>query len=85
MLFLDDISVKELFTNYKQQKAYLGIRRFILKHILNLDKTFEQLKRFGTTIGIKFQFYWNEINIIDYATNFAKWEPLATYLFKVQN
>jgi len=85
MPFLNNISVKKPFTNYRQQKAYLRIRRFILEYILNLDKTLKQLKRSGTIIGAKSQFCQNEMNIIDYATNSAGQKPSATYLLKVQN
>ncbi len=53
MPFLNDINVKKLFTNYGQQEAYSGIWRFILKHILNLDKTLKQLEQSEATIKAK--------------------------------
>ena len=72
MPFLDDIGVKGPFTDYGQQEAYPGIRRFVLEHILNLDKTLERLERSGATIGAKSQFCRNKINIVGYIINFAK-------------
>mgnify|MGYP003630789787 len=56
-----------------------------MKYILNLDKILEQLKRSKATIEAKSQFCRNGINIVGYAMNFAKQEPSATYLLKVQN
>lgn len=53
MPFLDDIGIKGPFTDYRQQKTYPEIQRFILKHILNFDKILKQLKRFKAIIRIK--------------------------------
>jgi len=33
MPFLDDVSVKGLYTDYNREEALLGIQRFILEHI----------------------------------------------------
>ena len=85
MLFLNDISIKRPFTNYRQQEAYPGIQRFILEHILDLNKTLKRLKRSEAIIKAKSQFCRNGMNIINYATNSIGQESSATYLLKVQN
>ncbi len=51
--FLDNVRVKGLYTNYDGEEALPSIRRYILEHIQNLDKTLEQIKRVGGLIRAK--------------------------------
>ena len=41
MPFMDNIGVKGLYTDYRNEEALLGICQFIFEYILNLDKTLE--------------------------------------------
>ena len=53
MPFINNITVKGLYTDYKGDKALLGIQRYILEYIQNLDKTLKQIKRARATIRPK--------------------------------
>ena len=52
-LFIDDVGIKGPYTDYDGEEALPGIRRFILEHIQNLDKTLERIERAGASIGAK--------------------------------
>jgi hypothetical protein len=52
-LFINDISVKGPYINYNREEVLPGIRRFILEHIQNLDKTLERIKRARASISAK--------------------------------
>jgi hypothetical protein len=45
MPFLNNIRVKGPYTDYDSEETLLGIRRFVFKHILNLNKTLNKVKR----------------------------------------
>jgi len=45
MPFIDDIKVKGLYINYNKELKLLKIRRFVFKHLQNLNKALEQIKR----------------------------------------
>ena len=83
--FINNIIVKGLYTDYKGDKALLGIYRYILKHIQNLDKTLKQIKRARATIRPKSQFYLNRINIVSFVYNLKGREPLVDKVIKIQN
>jgi hypothetical protein len=51
--FVNDVSVKGLYTNYDREEALPSIRRFILEYIQNLDKTLERIKRARASISTK--------------------------------
>jgi hypothetical protein len=53
MLFLDNIRVKGPYTDYDSEETLLGIRRFVFKHILNLNKTLDRVKRARACIRSK--------------------------------
>ena len=44
MLFMDDVGVKGLYTDYNNKEILPGIHRFVYKHIRNLDRTLEQMR-----------------------------------------
>jgi len=48
--FLDNIRVKDLKTDYNREESVSNIRRFILKYIINFNRTFIDFKRIGVTI-----------------------------------
>ena len=41
MPFVDNIRVKGPYTTYSNKEALLKIRRYVYKHILNLNKTID--------------------------------------------
>ncbi len=65
--FLDDVRVKKPKTTYNNKKLALGMRRYMVEHIQNLDKVLADLERAGVTIaGAKSQFCRTGINIVRY-------------------
>ena len=81
--FINNIIVKGLYTNYNKEEALLGIRRYILKYIQNLDKILKQIKRARATIRPKSQFYLNRINIIKFIYNLKEKELLVDKVIKI--
>jgi len=53
MLFLNNINIKGLYTNYNREEVLPSIQRFILEHIQNLNKTLERIKRARASISTK--------------------------------
>jgi hypothetical protein len=49
--FINDISVKGSRTIYNNEKTFLKIKRFILKHIQRLDKVLADLERANYTVS----------------------------------
>ena len=49
--FMDDIPVKGPKTRYKDEFARPGIRRFVLEHVQNLDKTLHLLELAGARVS----------------------------------
>ena len=70
MLFINNISVKGLYINYKRALFLPKIRRFVFEHLINLNKIIERIKRANTIIRPKSQFYYNNIIIIGFIYNF---------------
>ena len=66
MPFLNNISVKGLYTDYSKEITFLRIRRSVFEHILNLDKALERVEKAGAYIGLKLQFLYNGIVIVKY-------------------
>ena len=50
-VYVDNISIKGLKTDYKGEEVIPGIRRFVYEYIINCDKVLLEIKRVGTTIG----------------------------------
>jgi hypothetical protein len=48
--FLNDIRVKNLKTDYSREKSAFSIRRFVLKYIINLNRTLTDFERIGITV-----------------------------------
>jgi hypothetical protein len=49
-VYVDNISIKGLKTNYKGEEVILGIRRFMYEYIINYNKVLLEIKRVGITI-----------------------------------
>jgi hypothetical protein len=70
MLFIDDIKVKGLYTNYNKELKLFRVYRFVFKHLQNLNKALKQIKRAKASIKSKLQFCYNSISIISFIYNF---------------
>ena len=53
MPFLNNVGIKGLYINYNSKEALLGIRRYILEHIQNLNKILKRIKRARASIKAK--------------------------------
>jgi protein involved in polysaccharide export with SLBB domain len=51
--FLDDIRVKGPKTDYNNEEIRPRLRRFVVKHIVDLNKVLSDVKRAGITVAIK--------------------------------
>jgi len=64
ILFIDNIKVKGLYTNYKGELKLFGIYQFVFKHLQNLNRALKQIKRAKASIKPKLQFCYNSISIV---------------------
>ena len=85
MPFIDNIRVKGLYTDYSKELKLLKIRRFIFKHLQNLNKALNRIKRAKASIKPKSQFYYNSIGIISFVYGFRGKSPTATKVSKILN
>jgi hypothetical protein len=83
--FLDDIAVKGLYVDYNGDEILPRVRRFMFKHLQNLDKTLERIERAGATISTKSQFCLDGINIVGFVYNSKGREPSAEKIVKILN
>jgi hypothetical protein len=64
---MDDISIKGPKTIYNNKKVIPEIRKYILKHIIWINKVLANLKRVKYTIsGVKSQFCMPEFRVIEF-------------------
>jgi hypothetical protein len=74
MLYLDDIRVKGLKMRYNNKgvSRLLGVYRFILEHIQNLDKVLVDFKYIDIiVVVIKMKLYIIGIKMIDFVYNIS--------------
>lgn len=70
LLFLDNIGIKSPKTIYNNEKLALRIKRYVIKHIKNLDKVCEDLKQAGIRIAdVKSEFCRASLKIVEYIYN----------------
>ena len=70
--FLNDIKVKSLKSRYEDEKVVSEIRRFVFKHIINLDQILLNFKLIKCIIlRKKSQFCIFKIKIINFIYNFS--------------
>ena len=70
MPFLNNITVKGPQTVYNKKESLLGVYRYILEHIIWLDRVLIDLERAGYTIlGAKSYFYKDKIIVVSYRCN----------------
>ena len=64
---LDDVGVDGPRTKYNNEKAAPGVRRYVLQHIMNLNRLLCYIKRSGATIsGIKLEFYKDRLKAVGF-------------------
>jgi len=83
MPFLDDIRVKGPYTTYNNKETLPRIWRYVYKHILNLDKTMDQIERIGAYIGAKSQFCHNRMNIVGFICRYNGRTPTTSKVIKI--
>jgi hypothetical protein len=67
MPYLNNICIKGPKTKYTNKEIKLGIRQFIAKHLLNIDKVLADIERAGATIsGYKLDFCYLSIIVVSY-------------------
>lgn len=76
--------VKEPKTTYNNKEPVPGIRRYVVKHIQNLDKVLADLERAGVTIGgAKSQFCQASIKIVGYICDADGHHPDISNVLKI--
>jgi hypothetical protein len=70
MLFINNIGVKGPYTDYSKKLKLFSIRRFIFKHLQNLNKALKRIKRARACIRPKSQFCYNSIRIMGFVYSF---------------
>jgi hypothetical protein len=83
MLFIDNIKVKGLYTNYNRELKLLRVYRFIFEHLQNLNKALNRIKRAKAFIRLKSQFCYNSISIISFIYSFRGKSLAATKVSKI--
>ena len=82
--FLDDIPVKGPRSTYNNEESMPGIRRYILEHIQNIDRTLLQLERAGFTIsGEKMQLCMPAIDLVGFICDSDGRHPDLTKVSKI--
>lgn len=84
--FLDDIGVKGPRTTYDNEEVMPGVRRYILEHLINLDRVLADLERAGCTIsGEKSQFCKSGIKIVGFVCDAEGRHPQSSKIEKIVN
>jgi hypothetical protein len=82
--FLDDIAVKGPRTRYDDEFARPGIRRYVLEHLQNLDKTLYLLELAGAVISAeKSQFAMGGVEIVGWVCDFNGRHPEESKVAKL--
>lgn len=83
MPFLDDVGVKGPYTDYDNELALPGIRRFVFEHIQNLDRTLDRIERAQACIGPKSQFCQNGMVIVGFVCSSGGRSPESAKVIKI--
>jgi hypothetical protein len=85
--FLDDVGIKGPKTRYNNEVIHDGkgdMRRFVVEHIVTLDKVLCDMERAGLTIhGGKLQLLCTQMKIVGYVTNAQGRHPDAARIQKL--
>ncbi|KAF8857546.1 hypothetical protein BDZ45DRAFT_539843, partial [Acephala macrosclerotiorum] len=80
---LDDVGVKGPYTDYDNELALPGIRRFVFEHIQNLDRTLDRIERAQACIGPKSQFCQNGMVIVGFVCSSGGRSPESAKVIKI--
>jgi hypothetical protein len=83
MLFINNIRVKGLYTNYSGKLKLFRVCRFVFKYLQNLNRALKQIKRAKAFIKSKLQFCYNGISIISFVCGFRGKSPIAIKVNKI--
>ena len=65
--FVDDVGVKGPKTTYDNAEVFLGVRRYVMEHIQNLDVVLADIKQAGATVsGEKSQFCMRSLKVVGF-------------------
>ena len=82
--FLDDITVRGPSETYDQMEAAPGVRRYVLEHLVNLDKVLLNVELAGCTIaGGKSQFCRSQAVIVGYLCGTHGRKPDTAKVIKI--
>ena len=82
--FLNDIKVKDLRSRYSNKKAFSDVRRYVLKHIKNLNIVLLNFKLVKCTIfKEKSQFCMSRIKIIKFICDFSNRRFKSSKVIKI--
>lgn len=83
-LFLDDIAVKGLLTTYNEEEVLPGVRRFVLEHLINIDKVLVNIELAGCTISaVKSQFCQQTAKVVGYLCGTYGCQPTDELVVKI--
>jgi hypothetical protein len=85
ILFIDNIKVKGLYTDYSKELKLLRVYRFVFKYLQNLNRALKQIERAKASIKLKLQFCYNSISIISFVYSFGGKSPATTKVNKILN
>ena len=82
--YIDDIGVEGPRTDYDNEEAVPGIRRFVKEHILNIDKVLLEIERAGATVGAeKTQWCMPGVKIVGYICDSEGRHPDSAKVVKI--
>ena len=82
--FLDDVGVDGPCTKYNVELAALGIRRFVLEHIKNLDRVLCDVERAGATISrFKSEFCKDQLKVVGFLCDDKGQHPALAKIIKI--
>ena len=86
IVYLNDVGVKGSKIKYDNEEMSSEIRKYILKHLQNLNQVLTSIKLFDVKLNKeKFQFCQSEIVIVEYACNYDKRHSEAAKIVKIVN
>jgi len=83
--FLNDVAVKGPTSTYNNEEIEPSLRRYVVKHIQNLDKVLCNLKRAGCTIRAKSQFCMSGLRLVGYVCDAEGRKLDSAKILKVLN
>jgi hypothetical protein len=82
--FVDDIGVEGPKTDYNGEETEPGIRRYILEHIQNIDRTLCEIERAGATVsGAKTQWCQPGVRIVGFVCDKEGRHPESSKVAKI--